>query len=147
MPKAQPDHYYGFGKNSNICVRCGVIRRAVLGWDKRPRDQGEWSHDDGKTWTMRHSACPGYGSKKMADNKRYPLCNQLSARDAERRQLTTFLEWLEERDIDIIEVFQNATARFDVNSIEKLVLRYFEIDPEKLEAERRAMLEAVRAAQ
>jgi hypothetical protein len=59
MPKAQPDHYYGFGVNSNVCFRCGILRRQRRHPDGQAKtSRPEWS-SDGVTWTMQHAACTG----------------------------------------------------------------------------------------
>lgn len=64
MPKAQPDHYYGFGPQSGVCVRCGIIRRPVRHANGQPKtNAAEWSSDGGVTWSRQHTACPGLQPK------------------------------------------------------------------------------------
>lgn len=88
----------------------------------------------------------------MAKQKQqYPECEKLSAVRPEMMKITTFVEWLEEQGIKLCSpddgggMFSSGYAPVS-ESVEKILHRYFEIDPKKLEDERRLILERAREA-
>lgn len=63
----------------------------------------------------------------------YPECEKLSAIHDERRAITEFIEWA-----------GNRLANTSATEVDELVMEFYDIDPDKLETERRAMLEEAR---
>ena len=71
----------------------------------------------------------------MSDGvKQYPECERWAAVHPQAQVIAEFLEWLTFEDIEL-------SCRRDV-----LIARYLGVDLDALEAERRAMLEAVQSA-
>lgn len=68
----------------------------------------------------------------------YPEHNKLRAIAHFSQKIGEFLDWLEEQRIELV----HADDKF-VDSKEKLLARFFEIDLKKLEDEKRKMLEEV----
>lgn len=58
----------------------------------------------------------------------YPECEKLAAIHDERRAITEFIEW--------------AGHRIGSERLDELIMEFYDIDPDKLETERREMLEA-----
>lgn len=85
-------------------------------------------------------------NQKIWDEK-YPECAKFRLARDEAAVLTRFVDWLEGQGIVFCTHAEN--GRQDYWSIgdttEKLFMRYFEIDAEKLERERRTMLESTRS--
>lgn len=84
--------------------------------------------------------------KKKVD---YPECEKLGRVHEQIVTITQFMEWLSSEHVmlgkylaDWAESFQPISENTD-----QLLYRYFEIDPQKLEQERRAMLEKLRKDQ
>lgn len=80
--------------------------------------------------------------------RKYPECTKLALVGDKRRELNAFLEWLrEEKKIELgdMEAVERTGAiypvRYGLDGYDKLVLEYLEVDPVKLEEERRAMLD------
>ena len=82
----------------------------------------------------------------VSDEKKYPLCEQLRSRHSDRHILAEFLEWLADvKELDVCSALQDADhpMNYATNTHDRLILEYFGIDRDKLEAERRAMLSAL----
>lgn len=79
----------------------------------------------------------------MSDDK-YPENEKLAMFDSERRAVAWFLEWLDEQGITLCER-RGATDYLVPSGLqgEAIILKWLEIDPKKLEDERRAMLESL----
>lgn len=82
--------------------------------------------------------------------KKYPQCAKLSRESARKRDLLSFIEWLrEEKKIELADStavdrngYLDPIAAGEAN-LERIVHDYLEIDSDKLEKERRAMLDAL----
>ena len=77
----------------------------------------------------------------------YPECKRMRAVSDESQSIGAFIEWLTEQGLEIIDPEKSAEARFPVHiglTIEQLLAKYFEIDLDLVETERRAMLETLR---
>jgi hypothetical protein len=155
MPKAQPDHWYGsfaHGVDGNTCIRCGVLRRPVRHPNGTATSFTEWSADGGKTWTRRHTACPM--RKIMADEPKkeeaYPNCEKLRAAHKDKVIVNAFMEWLEEKKYVLAERLTRSSGYLGeelvpaAKSLDKLWLEYIEVDAQKLDDERRAILDEQR---
>ncbi len=146
MPKAQPDHWYGYGANGDTCQRCGMKRRPVLHPNGRPSSFVEWSADEGKTWTRNHTACPM--RKVMAEEKtpktlEVPNCEKLRALHKDKVIVGDFIEWMTAQGYVIAQEVEEELA-YARKSFDKLWLDYIEVDEQKLDDERRAILDEQR---
>lgn len=76
--------------------------------------------------------------------RQYPECNKLRSLSQERAVISDFLEWLRSNNRWICESW-GTFGRFDAihESDDSLIMRFLEIDPVKLEEERREMLAAL----
>jgi hypothetical protein len=83
--------------------------------------------------------------------KKYPECDKMIAVSKESQAIGNFLEWLGEQGILLAEYGTERYHRDQLMpkhiSIEKLLAEYFEIDLDKVETERRAMLDDFRKDQ
>jgi hypothetical protein len=85
-----------------------------------------------------------------AHAKKYPECTKLSRTVDDRRVILDFLEWLiEEKKFNLataLEDYRRKTGLGEkyLSSNEQIVFAYLEIDENKLETERRAILEEQR---
>ena len=70
----------------------------------------------------------------------YPECEKLAA--SQHRHLADFVNWLADNGYGIGHYDDGALQHLGCGSYE-LILQYLEIDPRKLEEERRAMLAAL----
>lgn len=83
----------------------------------------------------------------------YPECEKLKKVSIEHSNIMEFLDWLdEEKSIRLCECDQSSTSSFSAyapitTSKEKLLAEYFNLDLKKIEEERRAMIEEIRARQ
>lgn len=80
--------------------------------------------------------------------EKYPECAKLSTHHNDILELQRFLDWCEEENVDQVVLGKRDTMG-EVDEIhgrerELLIYKYFEIDPKKLEDERRAMLDEQR---
>jgi hypothetical protein len=83
----------------------------------------------------------------MSDESKYPECEKLSAVGGDRRTIASFLEWCETKGLELRA--RSAGVNFDGwdplhKSQDSLILEFLEVDENKLETERRAMLDAIR---
>ena len=80
----------------------------------------------------------------------YPEHERMKALNGDNDTIARFLEWLSEHDYLICEVVQDARGSDDIQpvhrGIESWLAQYFNINPAKIEAEKRAMLDSMRAA-
>lgn len=81
----------------------------------------------------------------------YPECEKLAAVSAESQKIGCFLDWLFENGMFIARYikadgYRNEQAMPIDENIERLLARYFEIDLNKVENERRALIETLREA-
>lgn len=78
-----------------------------------------------------------------------PECEKLAAVSKESQPIGVFLEWLQgERGIVLAEYDDDEEDLVPVHiRIENLLAEFFEIDLNKVEEERRALLESIRAVQ
>lgn len=68
-------------------------------------------------------------------------CEKLSAVSDERRTLSEFFEWLDSQNLWICDGPGELSHYYPVSaSADSLIMQYLEIDQDKLEQERRAML-------
>lgn len=79
-----------------------------------------------------------------------PMCDRVRAVQDKSQALGAFLEWLAQNGI-VLAAYQRVHGGLSEDdlqlhheSIESLLARYFEIDLEAVEAEKRAMLDALR---
>lgn len=79
---------------------------------------------------------------------RYPECDKLDNNWKAYRAIYKFLEWLSEQKMTICELLGKEFPEFQpvTKNAQDLVYEYFRIDANKLERERRVMLEKVRKA-
>lgn len=85
-------------------------------------------------------------SAEKATGKRggkYPECEKLAREDKRRTPVLHFLEWCQEQGIELAKMDGRGHLDPVMERDEEIVLRWLEIDPKKLEGERRAMLEAL----
>lgn len=75
------------------------------------------------------------------NREEYPECEKLSAVSDERRTLSEFFEWLESRGMLLCTYEPDFQIPWPVTkSNDTLIYEFLEIDPKKLDQERRAML-------
>jgi hypothetical protein len=85
----------------------------------------------------------------MSETK-YPELEKMKATRAEADTLTRFVDWLEENDMRICKrvkvspLYRGSPYESISESFEKLFARFFEVDLDKIEAERRQILDAQR---
>lgn len=85
----------------------------------------------------------------MTSKTTYPEHEKLKALGGKSQVVGDFLVWLEEQGFVICEPTGNQVDNLWVPlgaSLEWLLAEHFEIDPEKLETEKRQMLDELRAA-
>jgi hypothetical protein len=78
----------------------------------------------------------------------YPECEKMNAVQGDSQKIGAFLDWLQ-NDLGIVlaEYDNEDDELYRANyTIEKLLARYFDIDLDKVEQERRQMLEELRQA-
>lgn len=88
------------------------------------------------------------GPARWAD---YPECERMSAVADDSHKLGAFLDWLNEQGIHLakyedIEGYRDPVLVFHGERYEELLARYFDIDLDKVEREKRAMLDVLRKA-
>ena len=77
-----------------------------------------------------------------------PECEKLSSDSDERRTFSEFFEWLESQGMFLCQYEEDSHLPWPVNgSNDRLIYKFLEIDQDKLEQERRAMLAVLREAQ
>jgi len=77
---------------------------------------------------------------------KYPECEKLAAVHEKSQAIGAFLEWLETKDISLMTRDHNDDCCSPRMSIEEMLAEFFEIDLNKVEEERRAILEDIEAA-
>lgn len=80
----------------------------------------------------------------MSTKKRYPECKKMAAVKNESQAIGSFLDWLEGEDLFICNL-EKEEYRPIHTTIEKLLAEYFEIDLDKVEEERRQILDELRS--
>jgi hypothetical protein len=99
---------------------------------------------------MGHPLGSASGKKKEEERARavkYPMCAKLSNSADERRTALELFEWLESKGYHICERSHGSNfSTYDrtFKSFDTLALEFLEIDPKKLEEERRLMLDEQR---
>lgn len=87
----------------------------------------------------------------MKTKPSYPKTPQLDKMKAvhnKSQAIGEFITWLESKGMQIAQESEGERGLFSINdSIEKLLAKYFKIDLKKVEQEREAVLEYVRANQ
>lgn len=78
--------------------------------------------------------------------KKYPLHVELKAREVERQTIANFLDWLDEKGLTICSSDSDGLLWADYVDKAKRIGAFMEIDPDALEAEKRAMLDELRGA-
>lgn len=76
--------------------------------------------------------------------EKYPECTKLSAHHDEILELQRFLDWCDEKVDGRARLVDEMEYVIEGRRLELLLYQYFEIDPRKLEDERRAILEEQR---
>ena len=111
------------------CDGSGCLRCSGQGWDRPPA-----------------ATDLVLGDKKPPESK-YPECEKLSAVSADSNKIGAFLDWLVyDKGIYLAE-YSELDELWAINTpFERLLAEYFEIDLDKVEDERRAMLEGLRNA-
>lgn len=79
----------------------------------------------------------------MRDTEKYPECEKLAHLSQERRIVHEFLEQLATRGISLCKVEQYDRYYPIAQSDDSLFMECYGIDPNKLEKERRAMLDSL----
>lgn len=89
-------------------------------------------------------------TRAKRDAEKYPMCEKLSSVREESQKIGEFLDWLSEREPRIVLCVSEWHCGRQLNdyypagiSINKLLMEYFEIDENKLEAERRSILDGL----
>jgi hypothetical protein len=84
----------------------------------------------------------------------YPECDRLNAVSSEVSTLSEFLEWIQSDGLVLCRLDDTGKICMDANvfeyfatheSAQDLIYRFFAIDPGKLDRERRAILDELRA--
>ena len=81
-----------------------------------------------------------------------PLCDKLVARQDEWNAIAMFIEWCSEQHIELSTWVKSKGYHGDwylivPGDLEALLYRYFDVDAERVERERRALLDWVRQQQ
>lgn len=80
-------------------------------------------------------------------NAAYPLHAELKARLPEAQAIGAFLDWLEDQGLVLCKLHERTENYYPhYLSKERRIGEFLEIDPEKLDDEKRAMLAALSAA-
>ena len=77
------------------------------------------------------------------NEEQYPECNRMNQVRGEAQSIGCFLEWLGEQGLAIADSEASEEHNFPIYtrlSIEELLAKYFEIDLDLVEKERRAMI-------
>lgn len=86
-------------------------------------------------------------AEARARRGKYPMCTRLSSVSDERSGIMAFLEWLADNKIELARE-RRTEYGLELAPIletkEKLLMQYFEIDEQKLEEERRLILDEQR---
>lgn len=80
--------------------------------------------------------------------EKYPECEKLSGAASERLSIESFFDWLDDKKFTVCERSEgiNWSEYLPVTtSRDRLILDFLGVDPVKLEAERRAMLDELQA--
>lgn len=87
-------------------------------------------------------------SKRLPEvREKYPECTKLSDCQGDKATIQNFLDWCgEEAQGSVCLQLGVDGPRVHERELEQLLMKYFEIDPAKLEDERRTMLDVQRAA-
>ena len=82
-----------------------------------------------------------------AEPEKYPECRKMSSVRERSQPIGEFLEWLSEQGICLAKYSERWEDTLEVHheSTETLLARFFEIDLNKVEEERRAMIEELQA--
>lgn len=82
----------------------------------------------------------------MTSEPNTPELNKLKHALPESRSLSRFLDWLEENDMRVCKPSETEWGYDSISeNSERLLARYFEIDLERVEDERRALLDYQRS--
>lgn len=78
--------------------------------------------------------------------EKYPECTKVRATRDEKLTIEEFLDWAAKGGVELCTAMPGGGGRFYpmVQTRETLLMKYFEIDPKKLEAERREILDQQR---
>lgn len=74
----------------------------------------------------------------------YPEHEKLAALDGANNTVGRFLEWLEEEGIVLCKWHDDDKIHPHYETKEDMIARHFDIDPNKLESEKQAMLDSIR---
>lgn len=77
----------------------------------------------------------------------YPESEKLLAAHDESSIIQRFLAWCEDEDLELMEMDETGEMVTHWRSVDRLLADYFEIDMDKVERERRVMLQKMREAQ
>ena len=84
----------------------------------------------------------------MSETIQYPECEKMKAVEKESRIISSFLDWLSEKDIALCKLEPTGDIRKEFFMIstthERLLAEHFNIDLDRVEKERRAILAIVR---
>jgi len=80
--------------------------------------------------------------KEEEHAKKYPMCTKLTTNREEMARIAEFIVWLQDtKGFDLADALASHHMSLVAHDNETLLHEYFEIDPVKLEEERRTMLE------
>lgn len=115
--------------------------------------RGEWvafmrrtgSEPSGWLWWPRDE-CPECGGKvyKVDKPDPYPECAKMAAVQDKSQAIGAFLDWLSEKGIVLASYYEEAELSPYRTNIEQLLAEYFEIDLDKVDKEKQAMIEELR---
>lgn len=83
------------------------------------------------------------GERVSKRDGKYPECEKLAREDKRRTAVIHFLEWCAEQRIELAKMDERGHLDPVMERDDQIVLRWLEIDPQKLEDERREMLESL----
>ena len=78
----------------------------------------------------------------MTEESKYPECDKIVAVHDQSQKLGEFLDWLREQGWELCEIWDDGWYPIH-KPAEQLLAEFFGIDLNKVEAERRALLEAI----
>lgn len=83
---------------------------------------------------------------KQEESEKYPECRKLHSVREQSQKIGEFLHWLVDQNIHLAKFDSDGDVlEAHYESTEKLLARFFEIDLEKVEAERRAIIEELQS--